>query len=59
MALGFTVIFWALGLFILYIVITKAVRDGINQSLIGQFIQEKSGVKEDKKPFLNNDLDKD
>lgn len=46
-----------IGLFILYIVIETAVRKGINNSVIGQFLEKKYGVKEDKKSFLDDDLD--
>ncbi|NCT36489.1 hypothetical protein GTW56_08800 [Bacillus sp. EB93] len=43
--------------FILYIVIETAVRRGINHSIIGQFLEKKYGMKEDKKSFLDDDLD--
>ncbi|MFY0783217.1 hypothetical protein AB1K18_23440 [Peribacillus simplex] len=50
-------IFLIVGLFILYIVIETAVRKGINNSIIGQFHEKKYGVKEDKKSFIDDDLD--
>ncbi|WHY96968.1 hypothetical protein [Peribacillus simplex] len=53
------IIFFVVGLFILYIVIETAVRKGINNSNIGQFLEKKYGVKADKKSFLDDDLDND
>jgi hypothetical protein len=53
------IIFYIVGLFILYIVIETAVRKGINSSIIGQFLEMKYGIKEDKKSFLDDDLDND
>ncbi|MGM1032987.1 MAG: hypothetical protein ACQEXK_11010 [Bacillota bacterium] len=43
------IIFYIVGVFILYIVIETAVRRGINHSIIGQFLEKKS--------FLDDDLD--
>mgnify|MGYP003526535712 FL=1 len=54
-----SIIFYIVSLFILYIVIETAVRRGINSSIIGQFLEKKNGIKEDKKSFLDDDLDKD
>ncbi|MFJ7513133.1 hypothetical protein ACIQW7_27490 [Peribacillus simplex] len=54
-----SVVFSIVGLFILYIVIETAVRKGINSSIIGQFLEKKYGIKEDKKSFLYDDLDND
>ncbi|MFF2289058.1 hypothetical protein [Peribacillus butanolivorans] len=51
------IVFSIVGLFILYIVIESAVRKGINSSIIGQFFEKKYGIKEDKKSFLDDDLD--
>ncbi|MFS0599248.1 hypothetical protein AB1L16_21310 [Peribacillus frigoritolerans] len=51
------IIFYIVGVFILYIVIETAVRRGINHSNIGQFLEKKYGVKEGKKSFLDDDLD--
>ncbi|MFE5431045.1 hypothetical protein [Peribacillus simplex] len=53
------IIFFVVGLFILYIVIETAVRKGINNSNIGQFLEKKYGVKADKRSFLDDDLDND
>ncbi|MEX6701795.1 hypothetical protein ABS315_19565 [Peribacillus frigoritolerans] len=51
------IIFYIVGVFILYIVIETAVRRGINHSNIGQFLEKRYGMKEDKKSFLDDDLD--
>jgi hypothetical protein len=45
------------GLFILYLVISVAVRDGINKSVVGQFIEDKYGYKEEIRSILDKDLD--
>lgn len=58
-SLVYSIIFWIIVLFILYIVIFAAVKDGINKSVVGQFIEKNNGVKYDKKSFLDNDLDND
>lgn len=45
-------------LFILYIVIETAVRRGINNTIIGQVLEQKLGISEEKKKsFFDNDLD--
>ncbi|RIU94730.1 hypothetical protein [Oceanobacillus picturae] len=54
-----TIVLWIIGLVILYFVIYTAVKDGINKSLVGQFIEKNYDVKEEKKSFLDNDLDSD
>lgn len=59
MGIILSILYGFVGLFILYIVIETAVRKGINSSIIGQFIENKYGIKEDKKPFLDDDLDND
>ncbi|MGM0751882.1 MAG: hypothetical protein ACQET6_08105 [Bacillota bacterium] len=33
-------------LFILYIIIERAIREGINNSIIGRYLEEKHGIKE-------------
>ena len=54
------IIFWIIGLFILYAVIESAVRNGINHSIVAKFIEEKHGIKEDKSgSFLDHDIDDD
>lgn len=57
--LFFNIVLWGVGLFILYIVFSKAVKDGINKSVVGQLIEKKYGVSENKKSFLDSDLDND
>lgn len=59
LVLGFNIILWIGGLFVLYIVISKAVEDGINKSVVGRYIEKKYEVKENKKSFLDSDLDND
>ncbi|MEC0299186.1 MULTISPECIES: hypothetical protein [Peribacillus] len=59
MGIILSIFYGFVGLFILYIVIETAVRKGINSSIIGQFIEKKYGIKEDKKSFLDDDLDND
>lgn len=51
------ILFGVVGLFILYIVISTAVKEGINRSAVGQFIEKKYGMEESKKSFLDSDLD--
>lgn len=54
------IILWLFGLFILYLVIVTAVKDGINKSVVGQYLHVDKGAKEDGKPsFLDRDLDND
>lgn len=53
------IIFLIGGLFILYLVISNAVKDGINKSVVGQFIEKKHEDSGDKKSFLDRDLDND
>jgi hypothetical protein len=55
----YSIILLILGLFILYIVISTAVKDGINKSVVGQYIEKKTEVKDSKKSFLDSDLDND
>jgi hypothetical protein len=56
-SLVFSIGLWIVGLFILYLVISTAVRDGINKSVIGKFIEDKYGVKENSKSIFDKDLD--
>jgi hypothetical protein len=58
-SLVFSIGLWIVGLYILYLVISTAVRDGINKSVIGKFIEDKYGLKENSKSILDNDLDND
>ncbi|MBS8263759.1 hypothetical protein DYI25_04790 [Mesobacillus boroniphilus] len=57
--LVFNIIFLIVGLFILYIVISTAVKEGINKSVVGHFIEKKYGDKGNEKSFLDSDLDND
>jgi hypothetical protein len=58
-SIGLTIIFYIIGLIILYIVIETAVRNGINGSVVGRFINNQNGIKEEKESFLDSDLDND
>ncbi|GEL77305.1 hypothetical protein [Tenuibacillus multivorans] len=51
-----SLIFWAIGLLILYFVIAAAVKRGINQSILAQFLKQEYGIKEEEPPsFLDDD----
>ena len=55
-----SIVLYIVSLFILYIVIETAVRRGINSSIIGQSLEKKSVIAEEKiKSFFDNDLDDD
>ena len=58
-AFGLYIIFYFVGLFFLFIIIETAVKRGINNSIIGDFLKKKYGIKDDKKSFLDDDLDND
>ncbi|MFS0688991.1 hypothetical protein AB1K89_07095 [Sporosarcina sp. 179-K 8C2 HS] len=51
------IVIWIAGLFILYLVIFKAVKDGINSSVVGQSLDKTSNQGEKKKSWLDDDLD--
>lgn len=53
------IIVYVVAIFILYVVIRMAVRDGINSSIIGQVFEKKYEVGENKRSFLDRDLDND
>ncbi|MFA9558230.1 hypothetical protein ACERII_13055 [Evansella sp. AB-rgal1] len=55
--IGLTILFFIVGLFILYIVIETAVRRGINSSIVGYHLEKKYRIKDEKKSFLDDDLD--
>lgn len=57
--LVFNIIFLIVGLFLLYMVISAGVKAGINKSVVGQPIEKKYGVNENKQSILHKDLDKD
>jgi len=58
-SIGLFIVLSIVWLFILYAVIEIAVMRGINNSIIGQFLEKKNGSKEDKHSFLDDDLDND
>ena len=51
------IIIWIAGLFILYLVIFKAVKEGINKSVLGQSLEKTSDQGVNKKSWLDDDLD--
>lgn len=51
------IVLWIAGLFILYLVIYKAVKDGINSSVVGQSREKMSKQGEKKKSWLDDGLD--
>lgn len=51
------IILWVIGLFILYLVIYKAVKEGINKSVVGQSIEKIPEPEVKKKSWLDDDLD--
>ncbi|MBB6444533.1 hypothetical protein [Bacillus benzoevorans] len=59
LVLVINIILGIVGLFILYKVISAAVKDGINKSVVGKFIEKKDEFSEGKKSFLDSDLDND
>ena len=60
MNIGLSIVFYIIGMIVLYIVIESAVRSAINSSIIGKYLKEKHGIIESrKKSFLDSDLDND
>ncbi|OIK14439.1 hypothetical protein [Bacillus sp. MUM 13] len=53
------IILYLIGLFILYLVIKTAVKEGINQSIVGKHLEKKYEHTEAKKSFFDSDLDND
>lgn len=53
LVLFFNIIFLIVGLLIMYLVISKAVKDGINKSVVGEFVEKKYKNSQD-----NGDLNK-
>lgn len=51
------IVLWIIGLFILYLVIYKAVKEGINKSVVGQSIERTTEPVVNKKSFIDDDLD--
>lgn len=56
---GSAIILYLLSLFVLYVIIEAAVRNGINNSVIGKQLKEKQGDQEKRDRFFDDDLDKD
>lgn len=54
-----SIVLFVAGLIVLYYIIESAVKNGINKSFVGQFLDEKCGMKDNSKSFLNSDLDND
>ncbi|WP_342542993.1 hypothetical protein MHH33_03730 [Paenisporosarcina sp. FSL H8-0542] len=54
-----SIAFFLVGVVIFMNVIEIAVRNGINRSVIGQFLEKENGIKENEKSFLDSDLDND
>lgn len=53
-----SIVMYVFSLFVLYIIIKTAVREGINSSIIGRVTKGKIGMTEEKKKsYFNNDLD--
>lgn len=53
-----SMIFWIVGLIVFYFVIMTAVKDGINKSVIGQYMEkEHQIVPPERQSFLDKDLD--
>lgn len=55
---GFILI-WVVSLFILYIVIFAAVKDGIDRSEVGKLIIKKYGVKEKNVPVSDEEIERE
>ncbi|MFD2210735.1 hypothetical protein ACFSMW_13575 [Virgibacillus halophilus] len=54
------IILWIVGLFILYRIILVAVREGINESVVGKLIKKNEDPKNDQETFQPyEDFDKD
>ena len=56
-SIGIFIILSIIWLLILFIIIESAVTRGINNSIVGQYLEKKNGVKENEKFFLDDDLD--
>ena len=54
-----TILLWIVGLFILYVVIFAAVRDGIDKSEIGQLIRTKYTVKDEIVTVSDEEIEKE
>ena len=54
-----TILLWIVGLFILYVVIFAAVRDGIDKSEVGQLIRTKYAVKNEIVTVSDEEIEKE
>jgi hypothetical protein len=54
-----TILLWIVGLFILYVVIFAAVKDGINKSVVGQLIKSKYSVMDEVVPPSDDEIEKE
>ena len=54
-----TILLWIVGLFILYVVIFAAVRDGIDKSEVGKLIKTKYGVKDEILTVSDEEIEKE
>lgn len=57
MSIVISIVVAIVGLLALYGIIEAGVRNGINSSIIGQFLEKRNEIEEDKKSFLDDDLD--
>lgn len=56
-SIGLFILLSIIWLLILFIVIESAVTRGINNSIVGKYLEKKNGVNENKTFFLEDDLD--
>ena len=54
-----TILLWIVGLFVLYVVIFTAVKDGIDRSEIGKLIKMKYGVKDEIISVSDDEIEKE
>ena len=54
-----TILLWIVGLFILYVVIFAAVRDGIDKSKVGKLIRMKYGIKDEVVTVSDEEIEKE
>ena len=54
-----TILLWIVGLFILYVVIFAAVRDGIDKSEVGKLIRTKYGIKDEVVTVSDEEIEKE
>ncbi|MFD1929579.1 hypothetical protein ACFSFY_16170 [Sporosarcina siberiensis] len=54
-----TILLWIVGLFVLYVVIFTAVKDGIDRSEVGKLIKMKYGVKDEVISVSDDEIEKE